>query len=292
MSVVSATGFEQPSPNVRRSTVEDGAPSSRNSQWFDEGTETEEESGQDDHVSRGQADTDAYSSASAGSYQQSHNDEVFKAGQQQYQPPLSSQEQVGASEHNYDYYKDEQPGMHNRSLQPGMEAHNGQPLSQSQQTYTPKEQQQTSPTMGNASIAAFSRPSSHQSIHSNPASQARARLHVQSVQHVTAKNWNKMPAPPPEPYKPAPAAQEPYGSLCWYYIDVSGVAQGPFTDHQMLGWFRGNFFTPDLRMRRGLNNPAFELLGNLFPNFDKAFESGEGPCPAVDVGHQSLPGFT
>jgi hypothetical protein len=33
-------------------------------------------------------------------------------------------------------------------------------------------------------------------------------------------------------------------------------------------------------------------LGNLFPNFDKAFESGEGPCPAVDVGHQNQPGFT
>jgi hypothetical protein len=292
MSVVSATGFEQPSPNGRRSTLEDGAPSSRNSQWFEEGTETEEESGQDDHVSRSQADTDAYSSASAGSYQQSHNNEIYKAAQQQYQPPLSSQEQAGASEHNYDYYNDEHPGMDQHGLQPSMEAQYRQPLSQPQQTYPPKEQQRTSPTFGNSSMTPLSRPSSHQSVHSNPASQARARLHVQSVQRVTAKNWKKVPAPPPEPYKPSPAAQEPYGSLCWYYIDVSGVAQGPFTDHQMLGWHRGNFFTPDLRMRRGLNNPAFELLGNLFPNFDKAFESGEGPCPAVDVGHQNQPGFT
>ena len=92
----------------------------------------------------------------------------------------------------------------------------------------------------------------------------------------------------PTPSQYGPASQpgfvgEPYGSPCWYYIDIQGVAQGPFTDHQMHGWHRGNFFTPDLRMRRGLHNPSpFTPLGTLFPNFDKAFESGEGPCPAVN----------
>ena len=74
----------------------------------------------------------------------------------------------------------------------------------------------------------------------------------------------------------------PYGGEAWYYIDVQGIAQGPFTDHQMLSWHGGNFFTADLRMRRGLNtNTTFQPMGDLFPEFDKAFQEGQGPCPAI-----------
>ena len=74
----------------------------------------------------------------------------------------------------------------------------------------------------------------------------------------------------------------PYGAKSWYYIDVQGVAQGPFTDHQMLSWHRGNFFTPDLRMRRGLDaGVTFKPMGDLFPDFENAFAEGQGPCPAI-----------
>jgi hypothetical protein len=74
----------------------------------------------------------------------------------------------------------------------------------------------------------------------------------------------------------------PYGSEAWYYIDVQGIAQGPFTDHQMLSWHGGNFFTQDLKMRRGLDaNTTFQPMGDLFPEFEKAFQEGQGPCPAI-----------
>ena len=77
-------------------------------------------------------------------------------------------------------------------------------------------------------------------------------------------------------------AMIPYGAKSWYYIDVQGVAQGPFTDHQMLSWHRGNFFTPDLRMRRGLDaGVTFKPMGDLFPDFENAFAEGQGPCPAI-----------
>ena len=128
------------------------------------------------------------------------------------------------------------------------------------------------------------------------AARKMANMSLSAMQSRGPSKNPARPLPPARQHQPAPpqpeAGQqqqqpgfvgEPYGSPCWYYIDIQGVAQGPFTDHQMHGWHRGNFFTPDLRMRRGLHNPSpFIELGTLFPNFEKAFENGEGPCPVVN----------
>ena len=299
MSVASAPGYGPRSPVKRRPSIEEDDSRSRsNSQWFEEGEETEDESGQDDYVFGGHPDNDAYSSASAGSYQQSSGGEVYQQQPHQQQQP-SPQRQRTPLEQNYDYYNNEQP-----------------PVQQTQQQqHAPYNQQQPLQNGYNGPSVGSSRPQSHQSVHSNASSKTRARSqvqsvqrvvakshsnassktrarsHVQSVQRVVAKSLKAIPPPPQEQHQPPTEVLEPYGSMCWYYVDVSGIAQGPFTDHQMLGWHRGNFFTADLRMRRGLNNPSFELLGTLFPNFERAFESGEGPCPAVGVIQQDKPGF-
>ena len=97
-----------------------------------------------------------------------------------------------------------------------------------------------------------------------------------SVQHLDTSKESSSETVNTEP------AVIPYGGEAWYYIDVQGVAQGPFTDHQMLSWHRGNFFTPDLRMRRGLDaGVTFKPMGTLFPDFKNAFAEGQGPCPTI-----------
>jgi hypothetical protein len=73
--------------------------------------------------------------------------------------------------------------------------------------------------------------------------------------------------------------QESYGVPCWFYVDPQGIGQGPFDDLQMRQWFENGFFTPDLKMKRGVTS-AFLPLGQIFPNLDhEAFQPGCGPCP-------------
>lgn len=48
----------------------------------------------------------------------------------------------------------------------------------------------------------------------------------------------------------------------WVYLDPQGQQQGPFTGLEMNDWYKANFFTPDLRVKR-LEDADFEPLGQL-----------------------------
>jgi PERQ amino acid-rich with GYF domain-containing protein len=48
----------------------------------------------------------------------------------------------------------------------------------------------------------------------------------------------------------------------WVYLDPQGHVQGPFTGLEMNDWYKANFFTPDLRVKK-VEDPEFEPLGQL-----------------------------
>jgi PERQ amino acid-rich with GYF domain-containing protein len=48
----------------------------------------------------------------------------------------------------------------------------------------------------------------------------------------------------------------------WVYLDPQGTMQGPFSGLEMNDWYKANFFTPDLRVKR-LEDHDFEPLGQL-----------------------------
>ena len=48
----------------------------------------------------------------------------------------------------------------------------------------------------------------------------------------------------------------------WVYLDPQGNTQGPFTGLEMNDWYKGNFFSPDLRIKK-VEDPEFEPLGHL-----------------------------
>ncbi|KAF5666347.1 GYF domain-containing protein [Fusarium heterosporum] len=48
----------------------------------------------------------------------------------------------------------------------------------------------------------------------------------------------------------------------WVYLDPQGQVQGPFTGLEMNDWYKANFFTPDLRVKK-VEDSDFEPLGQL-----------------------------
>lgn len=48
----------------------------------------------------------------------------------------------------------------------------------------------------------------------------------------------------------------------WVYLDPQGQVQGPFTGLEMNDWYKANFFTPDLRVKK-IEDSDFEPLGQL-----------------------------
>ncbi|UQC90095.1 GYF domain-containing protein [Colletotrichum lupini] len=48
----------------------------------------------------------------------------------------------------------------------------------------------------------------------------------------------------------------------WVYLDPQGQVQGPFSGLEMNDWYKANFFTPDLRVKK-VEDPEFEPLGQL-----------------------------
>ncbi|KAJ1331827.1 PERQ amino acid-rich with GYF domain-containing protein [Microdochium nivale] len=48
----------------------------------------------------------------------------------------------------------------------------------------------------------------------------------------------------------------------WVYLDPQGQQQGPFTGLEMNDWYKAQFFTPNLRVKK-LEDPEFEPLGQL-----------------------------
>ncbi|KAK4188903.1 hypothetical protein QBC35DRAFT_179948 [Podospora australis] len=74
----------------------------------------------------------------------------------------------------------------------------------------------------------------------------------------------------------------------WVYLDPQGMTQGPFSGLEMNDWYKANFFTPDLRVKR-VEDTEFEPLGQLIRRIGNSREPflvpqmgiPHGPPPSV-----------
>ncbi|KAK3312550.1 hypothetical protein B0H66DRAFT_570859 [Apodospora peruviana] len=75
----------------------------------------------------------------------------------------------------------------------------------------------------------------------------------------------------------------------WVYLDPQGTMQGPFSGLEMNDWYKANFFTPDLRVKR-LEDPDFEPLGQLIRRIGNSREPFLVPQMGVPHGPPPQPG--
>ena len=75
----------------------------------------------------------------------------------------------------------------------------------------------------------------------------------------------------------------------WVYLDPQGTMQGPFSGLEMNDWYKANFFTPDLRVRR-LEDPDFEPLGQLIRRIGNSREPFLVPQMGIPHGPPPAPG--
>lgn len=72
----------------------------------------------------------------------------------------------------------------------------------------------------------------------------------------------------------------------WVYLDPQGQVQGPFTGLEMNDWYKANFFTPDLRVKK-VEDPEFEPLGQLIRRIGNSREPFL--VPQIGIAHGPAP---
>ncbi|KAI1103843.1 hypothetical protein F4804DRAFT_309016 [Jackrogersella minutella] len=75
----------------------------------------------------------------------------------------------------------------------------------------------------------------------------------------------------------------------WVYLDPQGHQQGPFTGLEMNDWYKANFFTPDLRVKK-LEDSEFEPLGQLIRRIGNSREPFLVPQIGIPHGPPSQSG--
>ncbi|KAI1413958.1 hypothetical protein F5Y13DRAFT_160400 [Hypoxylon sp. FL1857] len=75
----------------------------------------------------------------------------------------------------------------------------------------------------------------------------------------------------------------------WVYLDPQGHQQGPFTGLEMNDWYKANFFTPDLRVKK-LEDSDFEPLGQLIRRIGNSREPFLVPQIGIPHGPPSQTG--
>ncbi|KAI8957355.1 hypothetical protein F5Y11DRAFT_339996 [Daldinia sp. FL1419] len=75
----------------------------------------------------------------------------------------------------------------------------------------------------------------------------------------------------------------------WVYLDPQGQQQGPFTGLEMNDWYKANFFTPDLRVKK-LEDSEFEPLGQLIRRIGNSREPFLVPQIGIPHGPPSQTG--
>lgn len=75
----------------------------------------------------------------------------------------------------------------------------------------------------------------------------------------------------------------------WVYLDPQGQVQGPFTGLEMNDWYKANFFTPDLRVKK-VEDTEFEPLGQLIRRIGNSREPFLVPQIGVPHGPPSQTG--
>ncbi|KAI1299558.1 hypothetical protein F5Y03DRAFT_365742 [Xylaria venustula] len=73
---------------------------------------------------------------------------------------------------------------------------------------------------------------------------------------------NYSAVPPSEPPSAQARTMVMPDRMRWTYLDPQGSVQGPFTGLEMNDWYKANFFTPDLRVKK-VEDIEFEPLGQL-----------------------------
>lgn len=72
----------------------------------------------------------------------------------------------------------------------------------------------------------------------------------------------------------------------WVYLDPQGQVQGPFTGLEMNDWYKANFFTPDLRVKK-IEDSDFEPLGQLIRRIGNSREPFL--VPQIGIPHGPAP---
>lgn len=75
----------------------------------------------------------------------------------------------------------------------------------------------------------------------------------------------------------------------WVYLDPQGSIQGPFTGLEMNDWYKAQFFTPDLRVRK-VEDAEFEPLGQLIRRIGNSREPFLVPQVGIPHGPPSQAG--
>lgn len=75
----------------------------------------------------------------------------------------------------------------------------------------------------------------------------------------------------------------------WVYLDPQSQIQGPFTGLEMNDWYKANFFTPDLRVKK-VEDHDFEPLGQLIRRIGNSREPFLVPQIGVPHGPPPQPG--
>ncbi|KAH8651038.1 hypothetical protein BX600DRAFT_483581 [Xylariales sp. PMI_506] len=75
----------------------------------------------------------------------------------------------------------------------------------------------------------------------------------------------------------------------WVYLDPQGQQQGPFTGLEMNDWYKAQFFTADLRVKR-VEDPEFEPLGQLIRRIGNSREPFLVPMMGIPHGPPSASG--
>lgn len=68
----------------------------------------------------------------------------------------------------------------------------------------------------------------------------------------------------------------------WYFLDMQGEVQGPFSNNQMLSWHQDGFFETDLQIYDTIRNPeqwGWKSLNEYFPTPGTAFGAQDQGAP-------------
>lgn len=86
----------------------------------------------------------------------------------------------------------------------------------------------------------------------------------------------------PEPHGSQPRQMVMPDRMRWVYLDPQAQIQGPFTGLEMNDWYKANFFTPDLRVKK-VEDVEFEPLGQLIRRIGNSREPFL--VPQIGVAH-------
>ncbi|PTD06757.1 hypothetical protein FCULG_00006737 [Fusarium culmorum] len=95
----------------------------------------------------------------------------------------------------------------------------------------------------------------------------------------------------PQPFTPIGGVRQMVmpDRMRWVYLDPQGQVQGPFTGLEMNDWYKANFFTPDLRVKK-VEDPEFEPLGQLIRRIGNSREPFLVPQIGIPHGPPAQPG--